>query len=622
MKTDKEIIERFQNFDFDPEGKKQAQVLAKITAVTKAKKPRGRRTFTLAFSVVGMGCVFVLAGVAVKRFMPDMSNIKYEETYARYVPAEAPAANMAMPVQRTELTKAKAYAPQLAVSATTDMSSGVRAAGRAVYADVFSYVPPAAYHADSYNDMRDEDYSKYEENTFRSTTTDPVSTFSSDVDTASYNIIKRQIMQQNAAPNPDTVRAEEFINYFDYSYPQPRGKDPVSINFEYSDSPWNKGLKLVKVGIKAKDIEKKNLPPSNLVFLIDVSGSMYGSNRLPLVKKSLRLLVDELRKEDLVSIVTYADGVREVLTGIKGSEKEKIMQAVESLDAGGGTSGSDGLAKAYEAAKKNFIRNGNNRVILATDGDFNIGPSSNSELENQITAARESGVFLSVLGYGMGNYKDSKVQTLANKGNGNYAYINDLFEARKVLVKEFGATLFTVAKDVKIQAEFNPAAVAAYRLIGYEKRKLSTQDFNDDTKDAGEMGAGHTVTAIYEIIPAGVNSEFLPKVDGLKYAQKTGAEADEVLTLKLRYKEPSSDTSKLMESILGQNAYKPFKASSDDMRFAVSVAWFAQILKDSPFKGGATVDGIIKTARQAKGSDDEGYRADFIKMAEMYKLIK
>jgi Ca-activated chloride channel family protein len=476
--------------------------------------------------------------------------------------------------------------------------------------------------ADSYNDMQDEDYTKYEENSFRSTITDPVSTFSSDVDTASYNIVRRQIMQQGIAPNPDAVRTEEFINYFDYSYPQPQGNDPVSINFEYSDSPWNKGLKLVKVGIKAKDIEKKDLPPGNLIFLIDVSGSMEAPNRLPLVKKSLKLLVDELRKEDLVSIVTYASGVSEVLSGVKGSEKEKIMQAVESLGAGGSTSGSEGLAKAYEAAKKNFIRNGNNRVILATDGDFNIGPHSNAEMENQITKARESGVFLSVLGYGMGNYKDSRVQALANKGNGNYAYINDLFEARKVLVKEFGATLFAVAKDVKIQAEFNPAAVAAYRLIGYEKRKLNTQDFNDDTKDAGEMGAGHTVTAIYDIIPAGVQSGFLPKVDGLKYTQKAGANTEEVLTLKLRYKEPSSEASKLMERVLAQSAYKPFEASSDDMRFAASVAWFAQILKDSPFKGVATVDDVIKTARRSKGRDDEGYRADFIKTAEMYKLIE
>jgi Ca-activated chloride channel family protein len=607
MKTDKEIIERFQNFDFDPEGKKQAQVLAKITAQikTKTKSPRGRLVFAFS-SAAALCCVFILIGIAIN--MPNNA----EEI--QYADAAASRGGRAVYARPAALEPPKSYSANYA----DDISYG--SGFRNVYSISFS--PAPSLREPNYNDMLDESYRKYEENTFRSTASDPLSTFSADVDTASYNIVKRDIMQDRAF-NPDAVRIEEFINYFDYSYPQPQGKDPVSINFEYSDSPWNKSLKLVKVGIKAKDIEKRDLPPSNLVFLIDVSGSMEAANRLPLVKKSLRLLVDELRKEDLVSIVTYASGVREVLNGVKGSEKEKIMQAIESLGADGGTSGSEGLAKAYEAAKKNFIRNGNNRIILATDGDFNIGPHSDSELENQIVKARESGVFLSVLGYGMGNYKDSKVQTLANKGNGNYAYINDLFEAKKVLVKEFGATLFTVAKDVKIQVEFNPSAVAAYRLVGYEKRKLNNEDFNNDKKDAGEMGAGHTVTVLYEIIPTGVKSKLLPDVDGLKYGSKTANEEEgELLTLKLRYKDPSADTSKLMKKTLTQEAYKPFGETSDDMRFATSVAWFAQLLKDSPFKGGATIDEVIKTARQSKGSDDEGYRADFIKTAEMYKLIK
>lgn len=476
------------------------------------------------------------------------------------------------------------------------------------------------YAQADYNSMKDESYKKYEENSFRSTAADPYSTFSADVDMASYNIVRRSIMA-GRIPNPDSVRIEEFLNYFDYSYPQPKGSEPVSMNFEYTDSPWNKDLKLVKIGIKARDIEKASLPPSNLVFLIDVSGSMESENRLPLVKKSLTMLAAELRPEDRVSIVTYANGVNELLSGAKGSEKERIIRIIERLYASGGTSGSEGLRVAYETAKKNYIRKGNNRVILATDGDFNIGPRSESELENQITEARDSGVFLSVLGYGMGNYKDSKMQTIANKGNGNYAYINDLFEARKTLVKEFGATLFTVAKDVKLQVEFNPAQVAAYRLIGYEKRALNTQDFNDDRKDAGEMGAGHTVTALYEIIPAGVESEFMPNVEKLKYTTSSASAGnDDVLTLKLRYKEPDSDTSKLMEKSLKQKEYRPFYEASNDMRFAASVAQFGQILKDSRYKGSMTLDAVIKTAKKSKGSDEEGYRSDFVKMLEMYKM--
>ncbi|MCL2145191.1 MAG: VWA domain-containing protein [Endomicrobia bacterium] len=516
------------------------------------------------------------------------------------------------------------------LSAEAESVGDKRAAGAARSRKIASAAAPApaqevysiSYAAPDYNGIRDESYKKYEENSFRSTVSDPLSTFSADVDVAAYNIVRHSIMS-GRKPNPDSVRIEEFLNYFDYSYPQPEGSDPVSINFEYTDSPWNKDLKLIKIGIKAKDIEKNNLPPSNLVFLIDVSGSMEQENRLPLVKKSLKMLVDELRPEDRVSIVTYANGVNELLSGAKGSEKERIVNIIENLHAGGGTSGSQGLALAYETAKKNYILKGNNRIILATDGDFNIGPRSESELENQITEARESGVFLSVLGYGMGNYKDSKMQIIANKGNGNYAYINDLFEAQKILVKEFGAALFTVAKDVKLQVEFNPAFAAAYRLVGYEKRALNTQDFNDDKKDAGEMGAGHTVTVIYEFIPAGVKSVFLPDVEALKYTKTASPQDnDDILTLKLRYKEPDSDTGKLMERQLKQNAYVPFDKSSDDMRFAASVAQFGQILKDSRYKGDMTINDIIQTAKKAKGADDEGYRTYFIKMVEMYKMIK
>ena len=481
----------------------------------------------------------------------------------------------------------------------------------------------SAAYAPDYNSLKDEDYTKRDENKFKSTAVDPLSTFSADVDTASYTIIKRSV--ENAQkPNPDSVRIEEIVNYFDYDYAAPpkNSKDPVNIITEYTDCPWNAKHKLLKIALKAKDIDKKDLPSNNLVFLIDVSGSMYQENRLPLIKKAFRLLVDQLRPQDTVSIVTYASGVSAPLEGATGNQKEKIMQIIDGLEAGGSTSGSSGLELAYKTAQKYFIKKGNNRVILATDGDFNVGPSSNADLENQITKARDTGVFLSVLGFGMGNYKDSKVQTLANKGNGNYAYINDLYEAKKVLVQEFGATLFTVAKDVKLQVEFNPAKIAAYRLVGYEKRLLNNEDFNDDKKDAGEMGAGHTVTVFYEVIPVGVNSPDLPKIDDLKYTAKNAKDSPELLTVKMRYKDPGSDTSKLLEKPVDLTAFVPFDKASAETRFAAAAAQFGQILKDSKFKGTMTMDDVIKTARAAKGEDAQSYRADFIKMAELYKAIK
>ena len=639
--TEKEIIERFQKLDFDKDGFKQSKIFDKVT-----KQANKKSAFTPKFALVGTLCVVMLAVAGVIR------HNNTERPYYKHQPppqvetiaaqnaqplAEAPA----MLVDAVEVREVRREAVQSTAAAARKGRAGVsydsfaapEKANRAAFSaggaggnymaarQSIAYIPAPNIMYD-YNSMQDESYAKFGENTFRSAATDPLSTFSADVDTASYNIVKRNILAGQSFSR-DAVRIEEFINYFNYDYPQPTGKDPVSMSFEYADSPWNKGLKVVKIGIKAKDIEKSALPPSNLVFLIDVSGSMEAANRLPLVKKSLGLLVNELRPQDKVSIVTYANGVNEVISGVKGSDKRTIIDAIEGLRAAGGTNGSSGLALAYDVAKKNFIRKGSNRVILATDGDFNIGPRSHSELENQITAARETGVYLSVLGYGMGNYKDSMVQTLANKGNGNYAYINDLAEANKVLVKEFGATLFTVAKDIKLQVEFNPSAVSAYRLIGYEKRRLENQDFNDDAKDAGDLGAGHAVTVFYEIIPAGVKSDFLPQADELKYSQKTGADnSGEVLTLKLRYKEPDGDTSKLMEKTLKEESFTAFKNASNDMRFAASVIQFGQIAKDSPFKGAMTIDEVIETAKKAKGQDDNGYRAEFVKMAEMYKLIK
>ncbi|MCL2334983.1 MAG: VWA domain-containing protein [Endomicrobia bacterium] len=612
---EQEIIERFKKFDFDPKGTIQNQIFNKLSAAPAAKKrPAVSKRFAFA---AAFGLLIVL--FAINHPELNVSKPRMQSSPAQRVNAEA---NLAFESVRRESSVNKAEAKRSMEEKAykcAELFKG-RCADSVAAAPQKCAVVAVTYSGSDYNAMQDESYKKYDENSFKSTASDPLSTFSADVDAASYNIVRRAIMA-GTKPNPDSVRIEEFINYFNYSYPQPQGSDPVSMNFEYTDSPWNKGLKLVKIGIKAKDIEKANLPPNNLVFLIDVSGSMQAENRLPLVKKSLKMLVNELRPKDRVSIVTYASGVNVALSGAKGSDKEKILNIIDNLQASGGTSGSAGLSAAYETAKKNFIKKGNNRIILATDGDFNIGPSSESELENQITAARDSGVFLSVLGFGMGNYKDSKVQTLANKGNGNYAYINDLFEARKTLVKEFGATLFTVAKDVKLQVEFNPAVVAAYRLVGYEKRALNAQDFNDDKKDAGEIGAGHTVTVIYEIVPAGVKSKYMPNVETLKYA-KAASDNNDVLTLKLRYKEPNSDTSKLMEKQLKQEEYVPFDKMSDDMRFAASVAQFGQILKDSQYKGDMTIDEVISTAKKAKGADDEGYRADFIKAAEMYKMIQ
>ena len=503
-------------------------------------------------------------------------------------------------------------------------TAGSSAGGSVYYSRSFSY-PVSA----DYDSMNAESYKSFEGNTFKFTREEPLSTFSADVDTASYNIARRDI-EKGMKPNKDAVRIEEFINYFTYDYVAPKAssKDPVNIITELTDSPWNEGFQIVKIGVKAKDIDKENLPPSNLVFLVDVSGSMRGNTRLPLVKKAFAMLVEKLRPEDKVSIVTYASGTSVVLDGASLKEeggKQRILSAMEGLKASGGTNGSEGLNRAYQTAKKHFIKGGNNRIILATDGDFNIGNTSLGGLEKQITDAKESGVFLSVLGFGMGNYKDDKVQTLANKGNGNYAYINDLFEAKKALVKDFGATLFTVAKDVKFQVEFNPAKVQAYRLIGYEKRKLRNQDFNDDTKDAGEMGAGHTVTVLYEIVPAGVKlPEGIADIDELKYSVKEApatVESDELLTVKLRYKEPDGDRSKLMSKVLTAKDYVAFDKTSDDTRFALSTAAFAEILKGNRYGKKTDIEKVLEEARKAKGEDADSYRADFIKIVSLYQAL-
>jgi len=423
-------------------------------------------------------------------------------------------------------------------------------------------------------------------------------------------------------PPKDAIRTEELINYFSYNYAQPTGNDPVKISTEIGECPWNKQHRLFSIGIKAKEIADKNLPASNLVFLIDVSGSMYGATRLELVKSSLKLLVNNLREKDKVAIVVYAGSAGEVLPSTPGSDKQKIREALDNLTAGGSTAGGAGIQLAYKIAQKNFINGGNNRIILCTDGDFNVGVSSVGGLESLIEEKRKTGVFLTVLGYGMGNHKDNRMQTLAEKGNGNHAYIDNLQEANKVLVQEFGGTMYTVAKDVKLQLEFNPAHVQAYRLIGYESRLLNKEDFNDDTKDAGEMGAGHVVTALYEIIPVGVKSNYAG-VDPLKYQQNTATakqpfinSSKELLTVKLRYKEPDGNESKKIEvAVIDNNTHKV----SSDFRFAASVSMFGQLLRDSDFKGEASYDKVISLAKTGLDNDAQGYRREFIRLVETVK---
>ncbi|MTI38542.1 DUF3520 domain-containing protein [Fulvivirga lutimaris] len=470
-------------------------------------------------------------------------------------------------------------------------------------------------------ESNNEDYAKISENGFKNPFADPLSTFSIDVDAASYSNVRR-FLNHGQMPPKDAVRIEEMVNYFNYDYAQPKGDDPFSINTELASSPWNKDHKLVHIGLQGKDISMDNLPPSNLVFLLDVSGSMSNANKLPLLKSAFRLLIDKLRPQDKVAIVVYAGAAGEVLPSTSASEKDKILDALDNLSAGGSTAGGAGINLAYKIAKQNFVKNGNNRVILATDGDFNVGASSNESMEELIEQKREEGVFLTVLGFGMGNYKDSKMEILADKGNGNYAYIDNILEAQKVLVHEFGGTLFTIAKDVKIQVEFNPAKVQAYRLVGYENRILAPEDFNNDKKDAGELGAGHTVTALYEIIPVGVKSQFT--VDDLKY-QKTkitdGAiNSSELMTVKLRYKAPDGDKSKLIVKTI-EDSKKSIDNTSDNFRWSAAVAAFGMLLRDSDFKGDLNYADIYDLAKSARGKDEQGYRAEFIRMVESCRLM-
>jgi Ca-activated chloride channel family protein len=463
-----------------------------------------------------------------------------------------------------------------------------------------------------------EDYDNIVENKFLASLQNPLSTFSIDVDEAAYSNIRRYL-NEGSLPPAGAVRIEEMINYFDYNYPQPTGTDPFTVNTEMAPCPWNRQHKLVHIGLQGKEIAMNNLPSSNLVFLIDVSGSMDEPNKLPLVKSSLKLLTDQLRENDKVAIVVYAGNAGLVLSSVNGNNKEKIKDAIDNLSAGGSTAGGEGIQLAYKIAQQNFITGGNNRIILCTDGDFNVGASSDDELVRMIEQERKGGVFLSVLSFGMGNYKDNKMQQLADKGNGNHAYIDNINEAKKVLVNEFGSTLFTIAKDVKIQVEFNPANVQAYRLIGYENRVMANEDFNDDLKDAGELGSGHTVTALYEIIPADVNDNFTKSVDPLKYQSNdrtiAGGNSNEIMTIKLRYKRPDDNVSMLMVHALTSKDVQ-LENTSDNFRFSAAVAEFGMLLRASAFKQESSYQQVINLAKSAKAGDANGYRAEFIKLVD------
>ena len=464
-----------------------------------------------------------------------------------------------------------------------------------------------------------DDYHRIVENEFLAVADQPLSTFAVDVDTASYSNVRR-FLKEGSLPPADAVRIEEMVNYFNYDYEAPTGNDPFSVNTEVGDCPWAEGHKLVHIGLKGKTVAADDVPPRNLVFLIDVSGSMSSPDKLPLLKKAFKLMIGQLDEDDRVSIVVYAGASGVVLEPTPGSDRVRIMEAFDQLRSGGGTNGAAGIQAAYGLAREAFVQNGINRVILATDGDFNVGTTSQGELERLIEKERESGVYLSVFGFGTGNLKDSTMEMLADKGNGNYGYIDTLAEARKLLVEQAGATLMTIAKDVKIQVEFNPAEVASYRLIGYENRLMAAEDFNDDTKDAGEIGAGHTVTALYEVVPAGAEVVDA-KVDPKRYQKGMelldAAKGGELAFVKLRHKEPEWDGRSILSTIAINDADTELEATSNNFRFSAAVAAFGMLLRGSEHKGTATWDLAKGLARDALGQDPHGYRREMLELIDL-----
>jgi Ca-activated chloride channel family protein len=495
------------------------------------------------------------------------------------------------------------------VSSDAGAEGGMQIAGEAAFYEMDVCAAPADIALPDWNT---EEYSALEEPGFKAVANDPLSTFSADVDTASYSNLRRMIEDGYTLMEiPEgAVRIEEMLNYFSYDYKLPEKKEPFGVTTVIGDCPWNQEAKLLQIGLKTQEIDFSEAPDSNLVFLLDVSGSMYTDDKLPLLQKALRMLVQELGGKDTVSIVTYAGEDCVVLEGESGSHQEEIIAAVSALEAGGSTNGADGIETAYELAERYFIKGGNNRVILATDGDLNVGPSSESELDALIKEKKASGVYLTVLGFGTGNIKDNKMETLADHGNGNYAYIDSIGEAKKVLVEQMGATLVTVAKDVKLQVEFNPAYIKGYRLLGYENRALATEDFDDDTKDAGEIGAGHMVTALYEIVPVDSKQE-IPETK-LKYQESqtdTGVKNGEWLNLKIRYKEPEEEESILKEYPVKEEDYA--KEPSEDFYFAAAVAEFGLILRDSAYKGEASFENVRALLKKVD-TDEDDYKDEFV----------
>jgi len=467
-----------------------------------------------------------------------------------------------------------------------------------------------------------ESYSRIYENPFLGVRQNPLSTFSIDVDTASYANVRR-FLNQRALPPKDAVRIEELVNYFKYRYAPPEGDAPFAVHAEIAGCPWRPEHRLLRIAIKGREIDLANRPASNLVFLVDVSGSMDEPDKLPLLKSAMAMLVDQLGENDRVAMVVYAGSSGLVLPATSGERKAEIRSALEQLQAGGSTNGASGIELAYLVARQNFIRGGTNRVLLATDGDFNVGVTDEGSLTRLIEEQAKSGVFLSVLGFGRGNLKDATMEKLADKGNGNYAYIDGPSEARKVLVEQLGGTLVTIAKDVKLQLEFNPAQVAAYRLVGYENRMLRNEDFNDDRKDAGEIGAGHTVTAFYELVPAGGEARSGP-ADPLKYQRVVepteAAASGETLTLALRYKAPEASESQRMTTVI-KDAGRSYAETGEDFKFAAAVAAFGLVLRDSEFKGNVTLAGVLELAQEGRGADEEGYRAEFIELVKKAQEI-
>jgi Ca-activated chloride channel family protein len=482
------------------------------------------------------------------------------------------------------------------------------------------YVVPS-----STSEMNTEEYDRINENTFKSVLENPVSTFSIDVDTASYTNVRRFLMQSEELPQADAVRIEEFLQYFSYDYAQPEGENSVGFQLDMEVAPWDVKHQLLRLAIQAKEIRTEDLPASNLVFLVDTSGSMHADNKLPLLQKSMNVLVDQLRPQDMISIVAYAGSAGVILESTPGTDKTTIIRAFTDLKAGGSTAGGAGIELAYKIADDNYIEGGNNRVILCTDGDFNVGISSTGALERLIEEKREKNIYLTILGLGMGNYKDSRMESLSNIGNGNYAYIDNLLEGKKVLGKEIWGNLFAVAKDVKVQIEFNPKKVSSYRLIGYENRLLNREDFNDDNKDAGEMGSGQSVTAFYELVLAdSEDNKIESQSDPLVFQESTIVPSEDILSFKLRYKKTvdGDEQSQLLSVIMDESELYNNQGETDlDFTFASAIVEFGMLLRDSPFKGNSSWEHVISQAKASKGDDENGYRSEFIKLAEIAELL-